>query len=433
MTDERQKLEQELKILRRDQGIAKKEQEETLKKSQITIRTINEFISLKDMLSKPGLSFDNLPEIDMIAKVLNNVKGCSYEPMTIATKLSAIDNLQKKQLKLQEDVAIEEQRLNKAVRERVENEKRLSLSQIRLGLYDQLESMECGLKELTVLKNTILEISKGNNINPQFAFKKFCSDIKNQYDAKLGFEKTVEELKKSLIDAQQQFSSISIVISNHKDFQIKLREFFDHGVSLGDIVYWNNIVMRYTKDLSSMNQDLLLYGDLVNAKSQLETLVNELRLEKEQLTAKAQVLKQEAEEISLKMKFEVSHASKIIQKFLKDLEGKIAESNKTIEACLRTVKEQSLFISDQTVKSLQTIDANAKQQLDLFQKVGATAEFSPLVKAARGQYVDLDELKGSVIRAMGIMCSRLNNMLNGRTRNKLQEAIDGLESEILIP
>jgi hypothetical protein len=168
-------------------------------------------------------------------------------------------------------------------------------------------------------------------------------------------------------------------------------------------------------------------------QSQLETLVNELRLEKEQLTAKVQVLKQEAEEISLKMTFEVSHASKIIQKFLKDLEGKIAESNKTTEACLRTLKEQSLSISDQTVKSLQTIDANGKQQLDLFQKVEATAEFSPLVKAARGQYVDLDELKGSVIRAMGIMCPRLNNMLNGRTRNKLQEAIDGLESEILIP
>jgi hypothetical protein len=134
MTDERQKLEQELKILRRDQGIAKKEQEEALKKSQITIRTVNEFISLKGMLSKLGFSFDNLPEIDMIAKVLNNVKGCSYEPMTIATKLSLNDNLQERQLKLQEDVAIEEQRLNKAIRERVENEKRLSLSQIRLGL-----------------------------------------------------------------------------------------------------------------------------------------------------------------------------------------------------------------------------------------------------------------------------------------------------------
>ncbi len=433
MNEERQKTEQELKILRRDQVIAKKEREEALKNSQITISTINEFIGLKDMLSKIELSFDNLPEIDRMARVLSNVKGCSYEPRTITTKLSAVENLQERQLKLQGDIAIEEQRLNKTVRERVENEKRLSLCQMRLGLYDQLESMECGLKELTVLRNTILEISKSNNINPQFAFKKFCSDIKDQYDAKLGFEKIAEELRKSLIAAQQEFGSISLEISNHKDFQIKLRELFDHGVSLGDIVYWNNIVKGYTKDLSSMNQDLLLYGDLVNAKSQLETLVNALRLEKEQLTAKVKVLKQEAEEISLKMKFEVSCACKMIQIFLKGLEANITESSKATEACLRTVKEQSLSISDQTVKSLQTLDANAKHQLDLFQKIGATAEFSPLVKAARGQYVDLDELKGSVIRAMGIMCSRLNNMLNGGTRNKLQEAIEGLESEILIP
>jgi len=68
----------------------------------------------------------------------------------------------------------------------------------------------------------------------------------------------------------------------------------------------------------------------------------------------------------------------------------------------------------------------------LFQKIGATAEFSPLVKAARGQYVDREELKVSVIRAMGIMRSRLNYMLNSRTQNKLQEAIEELESEILV-
>ena len=258
------------------------------------------------MLSKIELSFDNLPEIDRVARVLSNVKGCSYEPRTITTKLSAVENLQERQLKLQGDIAIEEQRLNKTVRERVENEKRLSLCQMRLGLYTtELESMECGLKELTVLRNTILEISKSNNINPQFAFKKFCSDIKDQYDAKLGFEKIAEELNKSLIAAQQEFGSISLEISNHKDFQIKLRELFDHGVSLGDIVYWNNIVKGYTKDLSSMNQDLLLYGDLVNAKSQLETLVNALRLEKEQLTVKVKVLKEDVEEMSSSMKFKV--------------------------------------------------------------------------------------------------------------------------------
>jgi len=67
MIVEKQELEQELQILRRDQAIAKKEREEALKNSQITIRNINEFIGLKNMLSKSELSFDNLPEIKKLA------------------------------------------------------------------------------------------------------------------------------------------------------------------------------------------------------------------------------------------------------------------------------------------------------------------------------------------------------------------------------
>lgn len=432
MIVEKQELEQELRILRRDQAIAKKELEEALKNSQFTIHNINEFISLKNMLSKSELSFDNLPEINKLARVLYNVKECSYEPRTITTKLSAIDNLQERQLKLQENVAIEEQKLNKTVHERVENEKRLSLCQMRLGLYDQLESMECGLKELTMLRNIILEISKSNNINPLFAFKKFCSDIEDQYDAKLGFEKRIEEMNKSLIDAQQEFRSISLECSKLKDLYVKLGELFENGVSQSDIVYWNNIVKGYSKDLSSMNEDLLQYGGLVNAKTQIESIVKALRLEEEHLTYRVKVLKEDAKKISLSIKFEVSHGSKIIQIFLKDLEAKIAESNKATEGSLRTLKQQSLSIAEQTVKNLQTLDANTKQQLDLFQKIGATAEFSPLVKAARGQYVDLEELKVSVIRAIGIMHSRLNYILNSRTQSKLQEAIEELESEIIV-
>ncbi|MGH9984890.1 MAG: hypothetical protein ACRD8W_13145, partial [Nitrososphaeraceae archaeon] len=304
--------------------------------------------------------------------------------------------------------------------------------QMHLGLYDQLESMECGLKELTMLRNTIFEISKSNNIHPQLVFKKFCSDIEDQYDAKLGFEKRIEEMNKSLIDAQQEFRSISLECSNLKNIHVKLGELFEYGVSQSDIVYWNNIVKGYTRDLSSMNEDLLQYGGLVNARTQLESIVKALRLEKEQLTIGVKVLKGEAKEISLSIKFEVSHGSKMIQIFLKDLEAKIAESNKATEGSLRTVKQQSLSIAEQTVKSLQILDANIKQQLDLFQKIGPTAEFSPLVTAARGQYVDLEGLKVSVIRAMGIMHSRLNHMLNSRTQNKLQEAIEELESEILV-
>lgn len=142
----------------------------------------------------------------------------------------------------------------------MESEKRLSLCRIRLKLYDQLESMECGLKELTLLRNTILEISNNNNINPHFAFKKFCSDLKVQYDAKLGLQDKIDEMNTSLIHARQELSSISLECSKLKDLYNKLRELSDYGVSQSDIIYWNNIVKGQKIDLSRMTEDLLLYG-----------------------------------------------------------------------------------------------------------------------------------------------------------------------------
>jgi hypothetical protein len=230
MIEEKQELEQELRILRRDRSTAKKEREEALKISQTTIRNISEYTGLKEMLSKSGLSFANFPEINKMARVLYSVKECSYEPKTITAKLSAIDNLQTRQLDLQNNVALEEQRLCNISNKRVETEKKLTLCKMRLGLYDQLEGMECGLKELTILRNTILEICTNNNINPHFAFKKFYSDIKDQYDAKLGLEKEIEEMNKSLTDAQQKFRMISLECSKLKDLHVKLGELIEYGV-----------------------------------------------------------------------------------------------------------------------------------------------------------------------------------------------------------
>ena len=126
-----------------------------------------------------------------------------------------------------------------------------------------------------------------------------------------------------------------------------------------------------------MNQDLRRYGGLVKAKTRLETLVKALRLEQEQLTAKIKVLKEEFNEISLRIEFEMSYGRKITQVFLKDLEAKISETNKTTAMSLRTVQQQSLFLADRVTKGLQTLDSNTWEQLDLFQKIGAAAEFSP--------------------------------------------------------
>jgi hypothetical protein len=69
-----------------------------------------------------------------------------------------------------------------------------------------------GLKELTILRDTIFEISRINKVEPNFAFRKFYKDTEDQYDAKLDFQKKNEEMKKSLSDTRQDLRSISLVL-----------------------------------------------------------------------------------------------------------------------------------------------------------------------------------------------------------------------------
>ena len=57
-----------------------------------------------------------------------------------------------------------------------------------LSLYNELQDMGLGLKELKLLRNTFNEIAYANNILKDQACQKFYRDIEEEYDNKLGFE-----------------------------------------------------------------------------------------------------------------------------------------------------------------------------------------------------------------------------------------------------
>ncbi len=67
-----------------------------------------------------------------------------------------------------------------------------------MNIYQQLEIMKFGLKELKQLWNTLLEITEDNNISYEEAVSKFIKDIEKNYDDRLGFEKKVQEMKDEL-------------------------------------------------------------------------------------------------------------------------------------------------------------------------------------------------------------------------------------------
>ena len=68
----------------------------------------------------------------------------------------------------------------------------------RISIYQDLESMGMGIKELKLLWNTIKEIAAVNNISADEASVKFFSDVRQQYDDKLDFEGKIQNLKSEI-------------------------------------------------------------------------------------------------------------------------------------------------------------------------------------------------------------------------------------------
>jgi hypothetical protein len=71
-----------------------------------------------------------------------------------------------------------------------------------------------------------------------------------------------------------------------------------------------------------MNEDLIQYEGLVNAKTHLDSKVKSLSLESVELSAKVQVLREEGKKISLSIGFDMSHGRKIVQTFFEGFGGK---------------------------------------------------------------------------------------------------------------
>ena len=111
----------------------------------------------------------------------------------------------------------------------------------------------------------------------------------------------------------------------------------------------------------------------------------------------------------------------MIEIFLQNLDSQIKDASKASIQTIENIKEQPLVIGEQSKIGLQFVNSEVNEQLEIFQMIGASAEFSPLIEAARGEIVDVHELRISVIRALGIMTSRLDNIMHRVAKDTLEK------------
>ena len=428
--EEKQRLEQEIRTLRETKLSAQNECDEALRSSSITIDTLHEYMRLREcLLEEYGLSIDDDDTLPKLINVISNLKHSGYNAKTITKKLSNINNLQTREKELQSQVDGLEARLKGAKQDHSIAEEKLASSKQALEVYNELKNMGFGLKELKLLKYIVMEISKSNNINPYHAFEKFFDDVKEQYDNKLGFERKIKEMNNSLSRAQQQHHNILLEYSQMKDTNDKLAQLLAYGVTQNEIIYWTSILKDHKVEKSSFHEDLVKYGTIIGAYNNIAAKVDSLTCEYNALTKKVEGLREEERRISDLLEFRLGEATKVIQTFLQNLNSHIKETSKASIQTIQNIKEQSLAIGEQSKIGLQFVNAEVNKQLEIFQMIGASAEFSPLIKAARGEIVDINELRISVIRALGIMTSRLDNIEYRFAKDIIDKAINILQSE----
>jgi hypothetical protein len=433
---EAERLENELIRLREEKTNAQKERDEALEGSKMTSNAIDDFIRLKRHLDKFGLSFEE-SKIPKLVKVLHELQHSGYEPIMITEKLSSIGSLQTREDELQISITNKEERLRKNTEECARYEEKLDSHRMSLGLYGKLERDGIGLKELGSLRNIVSEISAcHNNLRPYFAFKKFCRDIESQYDKKLGFEGRIASMNEQLQKSQQNLHHILLEYAQKKNVLDFFNELREYGVTQENIIQWTQICKETKLDISAVGSDLLEYGNLKSAYHSIYAKMQSLKSEVEDLDRKKdehrKMIGTITDIITGIMQDRLQKFTQGIQTIFDTAEGGFSCSANSSIKKMQNTEEQLVNTGERAKGIVRSLELELNKQLDMFHKIGSSAEFSPLIKAARGQFVDPDELKLPIIRAIDIMISKLNSIASSVTKNKLEQARDSLQSECLI-
>jgi hypothetical protein len=194
-TSRKKKFEQEIEELEQKTLDAKSRLDIVLNDEATTRHELDQFSSLKAEMKKNGV--DMLDNTRFMAALVG-ARSLGFDPRFMVEKLSNIQKLEIDQKALEEKVEFLEKKSQDLQLKCSNLEKEALVHSYRISIYQDLESMGMGIKELKLLWNTIKEIVDANNISADKASQKFFSDVTQKYDDKLGFEKEIQNLKSEI-------------------------------------------------------------------------------------------------------------------------------------------------------------------------------------------------------------------------------------------
>jgi hypothetical protein len=224
-------------------------------RESILLTYLDWYNSLKNALwNSHGIRLEQ--EVSSFVKTLNDFKFYNYNAHKIIREYKQMEALRVEIEALQGIVGSIKKTRDETLEELRSLEERENYSRQSLDTLLELSYSGFGFKELKQLKNTIMEIAVSNDISTYKAGKKFCKDVENQYDSKLGFETTINEIKTEREKLENE-------MPGYKDY-LQLKVFMigsllylhKFGVTDDDIISMTHIVTAYLNGNISFDPNL---------------------------------------------------------------------------------------------------------------------------------------------------------------------------------
>jgi prefoldin subunit 5 len=410
-------LKQQIQQIEYDKFTIEKLRDDALQQQKMIASDLKWYSDLRSELgSKYGIPVEDILKF---AKIVHGIREYGYDVGKVVNEFSNLEVLRIQKKDLQQSVQKLEARFTDLIQQCSKAEATLNIHTQTISKYTQLESMEFGLKELTLLWNIVNEIADANNIPIQEVKLKFFTDIEEQYDKKLGFENKLEKLKVEVNKLNQELTRSRLELSGLQLVGPALSKLIQSGLKEQDIINMASIFEKYffvgidrqQSSLSSLISQLDKYGGFRSAIEKLSEEREKLNNEIASLRKEKQDLETDTQKISSAL-VHLNHDIFFLQGYINALKSEIIGLSLTSAII-------TYFL---------------KLPIDDFEKLGfyyyvrrnniQSSELLPLIRADNGEKnIPIQYLRIGVIKAIEILLGRIRSDNNEANNNKLIEIL----------
>ena len=404
LEQEIQKLEGQIETLKKEKSISEDLRNAALDDERTTADDLKWYSGIRAELRDYHIPVDDL---SFFVNIMRNIKHYGYDLKEVISEFSNLKNLEYKQRVFTEAASNLEVRVGTLIRTCNDLEQRIIFHRQTLSVYNELEAIGFGLKELKLIWSTINEIAAANNISVHIAVQKFIQDIEKQYDDKLGFESKIENSRDEFNRLNREVNSLRVASLAHPMFGGALSRLFIRGVREQDIIAAADLFERYIgpggieagmiESINSLITDLKKYGEIKRTLHQLNQEENKLRNQIASLQIKRKELEVHNEQLLSTLVY-----SKQVVEFL---DGR-ADSLKYVIIELVSIIAFIMQLFYPYFEGLQKLGEDRHHN-----------KFVVLIRAVKTEDIPTPELKTTVVEAIEVIVGRSD------TKDSLKEIL----------